>query len=78
MLNEIKEYRTVFGCDLCQIAWVSPAIKETIETIWEMNKRVFCPQCTACGHHEDPSLRVAPTVLRIVDVGNEFSIIQQF
>lgn len=78
MFNEIREYRTVFGCNLCEIAWVSPTVRESIETVWEMNKKVFCPQCTACGHHEEPSLRFAPEVLRIEEVGNEFAIIQQF
>jgi len=78
MLNEIREYRTVFGCSLCEIAWVSPAVKESIQIIWEMNKKVFCPRCSACGHHEEPSLRLTPEVLRIEEVGNEFTIIQQF
>lgn len=72
------KYQVILGCDLCEVAWVSPIIEETLETVFAMNKRAFCPECSACGHHEEPSLQVTPTVLKIVDLNNEFAIITQF
>lgn len=71
-------YQVILGCDLCEIAWVSPIIKESLETVFAMNTKAFCPQCSACGHHKDPDLQLAPTVLKIVDIDNEFAIISQF
>ena len=76
--NKLAKYRTVFACNLCQIAWMSPTVETTLEEIFEMNQAVFCPRCSACAHHEDPYLRVAPEVLKIQEVGNEFTIIAQF
>jgi len=71
-------YQVILGCDLCEIAWASPVIEEELETVFAMNERAFCPECSACGHHEDPSLQVKPTILKIVDLDNEFAIITQF
>ena len=75
---KISHYRTIFGCSLCQIAWVSPVVETTLEEIFAMNQEVFCPHCSACAHHEDPYLRTAPEILKIQEVGNDFAIIAQF
>lgn len=77
-LTTISQYRIVYGCDLCGVAWVSPIVETTLENVFEMNQAVFCPRCTACRHHEDPSLRVPPDVLKVQDLDNEFSLIAQF
>jgi transcription elongation factor Elf1 len=76
--HRTAQYRTTFGCELCNIAWVSPTIECTLEEIFEMNTRMFCPRCSASAEHEDPYLRLAPEILNIQDVGNEFAIIVQF
>lgn len=76
--HKLATYRTVFACNLCQIAWITPTVETTLEQIFEMNQAMNCPMCTACAHHEDPYLRVAPEVLKIQEVGNEYALIAQF
>jgi hypothetical protein len=71
-------YQVMLGCDLCEVAWWSGVVETNLETLFEMNKRAFCPECSACSHHEDPDLRVAPVILNIKNVDNEFAIISQF
>ncbi len=76
--HKTAHYRTVFACNLCQIAWVSPIVETTLENIFDMNRQVFCPRCSAHADHEDPYLRFSPEVVKIQDVENEFAIIAQF
>lgn len=71
-------YQVTLGCDLCEVAWTSPVVEDTLETLFKMNRKAFCPQCTACKHHEDPKLQVAPVILKIENIDNEFAIISQF
>lgn len=71
-------YQVTLGCDICETAWHSPIIEETLETVSAMSKRAFCPQCTACAHHEDPDLQVAPIILNVENIDNEFAIISLF
>jgi len=71
-------YQVILGCDLCEVAWASPVVEDSLETVFEMNKRAFCPQCSACQHHEDPYLQMAPVILNIENLDNEFAIISQF
>ncbi len=71
-------YQVTLGCDLCSIAWYSPIVEDTLDTVFDMNRRAFCPQCTACGHHEDPQLQIAPVILNIINLDNEYAIISQF
>lgn len=76
--HKTAQYRTVFGCGQCKIAWVSPIVECTLEEIFEMNQQVFCPRCSANAEHEDPYLRFSPEVIKIQEIGNEFAIIAQF
>jgi hypothetical protein len=78
LLTTRSHYRTIFGCDLCGITWVTPAVECTLEQIFWMNTKMQCPSCTACEYHEDAHLKVPPEVLKIEEVGNEFSLIAQF
>jgi len=71
-------YQVTLACDLCEIAWVSPVVEETLETIFAMNRKALCPECNSHADHEDPFLRYAPIVLEIKDLDNEFAIISQF
>lgn len=71
-------YQVTLGCDLCEIAWYSPVVEDTLDMVFAMNNRAFCPQCSACGHHEDPYLQIAPVILSIKNLDNEFAIISQF
>ena len=73
-----SRYQVTLGCDLCAVAWYSPEINESLETVLQMSAKAFCPQCTACGHHGDPDLRVTPVVLHVEDLDNEFAIISPF
>lgn len=72
------KYQVTLGCDLCEIAWLSPELDEELDTVLQMSQRAFCPQCTACGHHQDPGLRVSPVILHVEDLNNEFAIISSF
>lgn len=75
--TRIAPYRTLFGCPICQIAWVSPVVETTLEELFEMNSAVFCPHCSANAHHENPYLRTAPEILKIQEVGNDYTLIAQ-
>jgi len=77
-LTTEKRYQVILGCDLCGIAWSSPEITTTLETLFKMNEKALCPGCSATQLHDDPYLQVPPVVLKISDLDNEFAIISQF
>lgn len=77
-MKTVGKYQVVLGCDLCEIAWVSPEIEQSLETVFVMNTRALCPECGATALHDSPELQVPPIVLKIIDVNNEFAIITQF
>ncbi|MCK5292830.1 MAG: hypothetical protein KAR39_12545 [Thermoplasmata archaeon] len=77
-MKTVRKYQVILGCDPCGIAWVSPEIEQSLETVFAMNKRALCPECGATALHDSPELQIPPTVLKIIDLNNEFAIITQF